>query len=247
MLSVGDHPADSADRRPGGAGCGRRGDRRSGRRVGSAIDGPTRTGRRLHCRASRPGALRRFRGAARGRDVQIGSRDDTAGTASLWGRLFATDAAVLFRRLDAMARAVCQDDPRSMAERRADALGALAAGGHDLACACGQLIVLPRARFACRRGRNPRRRGGLVAQPSAGHPSPDVGRRVGAGSGARRRRGQPASGSDRPVADSCLRRSWPNSCGWALPCGCCEPPTCCAPSPATGLRLCFSGSCGAVI
>ncbi|MDT5324905.1 MAG: hypothetical protein QOF25_2057, partial [Mycobacterium sp.] len=60
------------------------------------------------------GALRRFRNAARGRDVQIGARDDAAGTASLWGRLFATDAAVLNRKLDDMARNVCDDDPRTL-------------------------------------------------------------------------------------------------------------------------------------
>ena len=84
-----------------------------------------------------PGALLRFQGAARGRDVKIGDRDDEAGTTSMWGRLLATDAVVLGRRLDAMARSVCSDDPRTMGERRADALGTLGAGGDVLACACG--------------------------------------------------------------------------------------------------------------
>jgi hypothetical protein len=83
------------------------------------------------------GALRRFRCAARSRDVQIGDRQDATGTTTLWGRLFATDAAVLRRRLDDMARAVCDDDPRTMGQRRADALGTLGAGGDTLACACG--------------------------------------------------------------------------------------------------------------
>jgi hypothetical protein len=36
-----------------------------------------------------------------------------------------------------MAHAVCDDDPRTVAQRRADALGALAAGADHLACACG--------------------------------------------------------------------------------------------------------------
>src|SRR5699024_10889385 len=36
----------------------------------------------------------------------------------------------------AMARAVCDGDPRTIAQRRADALGALAAGNTTLACAC---------------------------------------------------------------------------------------------------------------
>jgi len=35
-----------------------------------------------------------------------------------------------------MAHAVCDDDPRTLAQRRADALGALAAGADHLACGC---------------------------------------------------------------------------------------------------------------
>ncbi|ORW79466.1 hypothetical protein AWC22_19000 [Mycobacterium riyadhense] len=83
-----------------------------------------------------PGALRRTRAAARSRDVCLGDPDDDAGTAALWGRLYATDAAVLDRRLTQMARGVCAGDPRTVAQRRADALGALAAGADRLACGC---------------------------------------------------------------------------------------------------------------
>ena len=36
-----------------------------------------------------------------------------------------------------MAHGVCDDDPRTIAQRRADALGALAAGAERLACGCG--------------------------------------------------------------------------------------------------------------
>jgi hypothetical protein len=68
--------------------------------------------------------------------VVIGSADDPSGTAALWGSLFATDAAVLDRRLSQMAHDVCGDDPRTIAQRRADALGALAAGADRLACGC---------------------------------------------------------------------------------------------------------------
>lgn len=84
-----------------------------------------------------PGALRRTRVGARGRDVVIAPADDQSGTATLWGSLFATDAAVLDRRLTQMAEDVCHDDPRTTAQRRADALGALAAGADRLACGCG--------------------------------------------------------------------------------------------------------------
>ncbi|MBV8927499.1 MAG: DUF222 domain-containing protein [Mycobacteriaceae bacterium] len=84
-----------------------------------------------------PGALRRTRVSARSRDVSIGAADDQTGIASLWGRLYATDAALLDHRLIQMANDVCDDDPRTIAQRRADALGALAAGTDRLACTCG--------------------------------------------------------------------------------------------------------------
>ncbi|WP_156771972.1 HNH endonuclease signature motif containing protein, partial [Mycobacterium sp. 1245805.9] len=82
-------------------------------------------------------ALRRGRAGARGRHVTISPADDHSGTAALWGSLLATDAAVLERQLTHMAEQVCRDDPRTLDQRRADALGALAAGGQYLACACG--------------------------------------------------------------------------------------------------------------
>ncbi|MCV7402991.1 DUF222 domain-containing protein [Mycobacterium fragae] len=84
-----------------------------------------------------PGALRRTRQRARSREVVIDSADQDSGTAPMWGRLYATDAAVLDRRLMQMAHEVCEDDPRTIAQRRADALGALAAGAERLACECG--------------------------------------------------------------------------------------------------------------
>jgi hypothetical protein len=85
-----------------------------------------------------PAALRRARAGARGRHVTISPADDHSGTASLWGSLLATDAAVLERQLTHMAEQVCPDDPRTLDQRRADALGALAAGGQHLACGCGR-------------------------------------------------------------------------------------------------------------
>ena len=83
-----------------------------------------------------PAALRRTRTGARGRDVVITEADDTTGTAALYGSLLATDAAVLDRKLTHMAHQVCDSDPRTLPQRRADALGTLAAGGDQLACAC---------------------------------------------------------------------------------------------------------------
>lgn len=84
-----------------------------------------------------PGALRQTRALARGRDVGVDTDNTRNGITPLWGYLYATDAAALDRRLMAMAHAICDDDPRTIAQRRADALGVLAAGGDRLVCGCG--------------------------------------------------------------------------------------------------------------
>jgi hypothetical protein len=71
------------------------------------------------------------------RYVEIGPVD--SGLAGIWAQLHATDGAALDRRLDALADTVCPDDPRSKKQRRADALGALAAGLDAMRCECGSL------------------------------------------------------------------------------------------------------------
>lgn len=86
-----------------------------------------------------PGALRRTRAQARSREIRIGDRDGESGTSAMWGRLFSTDAAILQRRLTQMAYGVCDADPRTVDQRRADALGALAAGSDQLMCLCGSV------------------------------------------------------------------------------------------------------------
>ena len=83
-----------------------------------------------------PAALRRAEDHARGRYVDVHAGTDGSGTASIEALLFATDADALDRRLDAMARAVCDGDPRTLEQRRSDALGALGHGGDRLACGC---------------------------------------------------------------------------------------------------------------
>jgi hypothetical protein len=83
-----------------------------------------------------PGAVRQTRAQARSRDLVIDTANSESGTTALWGRLFATDAALLDRRLLQLAHGVCDEDPRTRAQRRADALGALAAGADRLACGC---------------------------------------------------------------------------------------------------------------
>jgi hypothetical protein len=83
-----------------------------------------------------PGALRRTRGSARSREIVVDTAHGEEGTTALWGRLYSVDAATLDRRLTQLANGVCDDDPRTLAQRRADALGALAAGAETLACTC---------------------------------------------------------------------------------------------------------------
>jgi len=82
-----------------------------------------------------PDAVRRVNERARGREVTFWDAQD--GTADMSGRLFAADAELLDKRLDALAATTCEGDPRTIAQRRADAVGALAAGTERLMCRCG--------------------------------------------------------------------------------------------------------------
>jgi hypothetical protein len=69
------------------------------------------------------------------RYVEIGPTD--SGLAGIWAQLRAPDGAALDQKLDALAATVCRADPRTKAQRRADALGALAAGRETMRCECG--------------------------------------------------------------------------------------------------------------
>ncbi len=81
-----------------------------------------------------PAAVRVARSRDDDRHIEMALSTD--GMADLWGSLRAPDAALLDRRLDALAASVCRDDPRTTRQRRADAVAALAAGVHTLACGC---------------------------------------------------------------------------------------------------------------
>ena len=85
-----------------------------------------------------PDAVRRAASAQRGRDFRITGRDHTAGTTSVWGRITSIDAAIAAARLNAMVNSVCADDPRTTAQKRADAFGAVFAGAFHLSCLCGK-------------------------------------------------------------------------------------------------------------
>ncbi|KUH87520.1 MULTISPECIES: HNH endonuclease signature motif containing protein [unclassified Mycobacterium] len=59
------------------------------------------------------------------------------GMVGVWAKLAFVDGVAFDTRLDEMAATVCDDDPRTKRQRRADALMALAAGQSALECGCG--------------------------------------------------------------------------------------------------------------
>jgi Domain of unknown function (DUF222) len=81
-------------------------------------------------------AVRRRREQQRDREIWIGEVFD--GLSEIGGSLLGPDAHALETRLNALAATVCEHDPRRREQRRADALGALAAGADRLGCRCGR-------------------------------------------------------------------------------------------------------------
>lgn len=78
-----------------------------------------------------------FAQAERALDVQFGKPDDNTGTRSMWGRLYSTHSELIERRLAAIARSVCPEDPRTVGQRRAEAMAAVFGGSDRIACQCG--------------------------------------------------------------------------------------------------------------
>ncbi|OBJ68735.1 HNH endonuclease signature motif containing protein [Mycobacterium sp. 1274756.6] len=79
-------------------------------------------------------AVRKRREVLAGREVT--TFDLLGGLTEVRGRLITADARAVDARLDALADTVCEEDPRTRQQRRADALGALAAGAERLTCLC---------------------------------------------------------------------------------------------------------------
>ena len=100
-----------------------------------------------------PAAVRRTEYSARGRHVDVHPSEDGSGIADIEARLLATDAEALDQSLEAMARAVCDGDPRTLDQRRSDALGAIGHGTDRLACECGnsecEAAAFNPARWSC--------------------------------------------------------------------------------------------------
>lgn len=81
-------------------------------------------------------AVRQRRDSKDGREITIWG--GLNGISSIYGHLASTDAHAVDKRLDALAATVCAHDPRTRQQRRADALGALAAGADRLTCRCAR-------------------------------------------------------------------------------------------------------------
>ncbi|OBJ64845.1 HNH endonuclease signature motif containing protein, partial [Mycobacterium colombiense] len=79
-------------------------------------------------------AVRRRKERMADREIWIADAGD--GMSHIEGSLMSPDAHALEKRLEALAATVCAHDPRSRDQRRADALGALAAGADRLGCRC---------------------------------------------------------------------------------------------------------------
>jgi hypothetical protein len=100
----------------------------SRQRIINAVDAAVRT--------MDPDAARERRAAAEDdRHIRINPLDN--GMAEICGTVAAAAATAFDRRLSQLARQVCPDDPRTLDQRRADALAALTQS-RRLGCRCGQ-------------------------------------------------------------------------------------------------------------
>ena len=70
------------------------------------------------------------------KDRYLNVSESVPGIAEVYGNVFASTGRALDRRLDELAGTVCEADPRTKAQRRADALAALVAGVDRLMCTC---------------------------------------------------------------------------------------------------------------
>ncbi len=80
-------------------------------------------------------AIRRTNKEVKDRYLNVSA--SMSGIAEVYGNVFASTALALDRRLNELAGTVCEADPRTAAQRRADALTAVIAGADRMACTCG--------------------------------------------------------------------------------------------------------------
>jgi hypothetical protein len=82
-----------------------------------------------------PNGVYRTKLTAKGRNIQFDY--DGSGMATMFGTLFATDAKAYEKRLKLLASTVCPGDPRTVEQRRADAVHSITHGLDYLPCLCG--------------------------------------------------------------------------------------------------------------
>ena len=70
---------------------------------------------------------------------EIWFADLEGGLSEIHGSMLRPDAHALDKRLNALADTVCEHDPRTREQRRADALGSLASGADRMGCRCGRV------------------------------------------------------------------------------------------------------------
>jgi hypothetical protein len=81
-------------------------------------------------------AVRRRKERVDDREVVVVDTGD--GMPPVCANIFAADGRAFEQRLDALAATVCDADPRTKQQRRADVMGAMAAGADRLGCQCGK-------------------------------------------------------------------------------------------------------------
>lgn len=91
-------------------------------------------------------AVRRRADRLAGRQLVTGDVDN--GLSEITATVYAPDAYAFAERATALAATVCDGDPRTLAQRRADAVGAMAAGADRLGCRCGDPGCLAGGRSA---------------------------------------------------------------------------------------------------
>ena len=84
-----------------------------------------------------PAALVRAEASSRSCHVDVTRAENGSGVCHVEAVLHEQDGEVLDRRLDTIARSVCNRDPRTMDQRRSAAMGAMAAKADRLVCLCG--------------------------------------------------------------------------------------------------------------
>ncbi len=84
-----------------------------------------------------PAAVRRAENSSRSRYIEVRGSGDGSGVAYIEATVYAHHGEFIDQRLDALAATVCDNDPRTQEQRRADAVAAAFDGAQMLPCECG--------------------------------------------------------------------------------------------------------------